>query len=43
MAAGIDHLGLMPVVEAEGDSWRFMGIYSKNREEWSITDLAAIR
>ena len=43
MAAGIDHLGLMPLVEAEGDSWRFMGIYAKNREEWNITDLAAIR
>ena len=43
LAAGIAHLNLMPVVENEGSQWRFMGIYAKNREEWTITDLAALR
>lgn len=43
LAAGIAHLNLMPVVEGEGSEWRFMGIYSKNREEWTITDLAALK
>ena len=28
---------------AEGTSWRFLGIFSKNREEWAITDLACMR
>ena len=43
MAAGMAYLGLMSVVtEAEGQ-WRFMGIYAKNREEWTITHLAALR
>ena len=43
LAAGIAHLGLMPEVEEEGDAWRFMGIYAKNREEWVMTDLATMR
>lgn len=43
LAAGIAHLGLMPEVEEEGGRWAFMGIYAKNREEWTITDLAALR
>lgn len=33
----------MPEVEEEGQMWRFMGIYAKNREEWIFTDLAALR
>ena len=43
LAAGMAHLELMPMVEQEGGAWRFMGIYAKNREEWTITDLAALR
>ena len=43
LAAGIAHMGLMPEVEEEGDVFKFMGIYAKNREEWTITDLAALR
>lgn len=33
-------LNLAPEVEAEGTMWRFMGIQSKNRAEWVITNLA---
>ena len=33
----------MPEIEEEGELWRFMGIYAKNREEWIFTDLAALR
>lgn len=43
LAAGFVHLNLMPEVEEEGQMWRFMGIYAKNREEWIFTDLAALR
>lgn len=43
LAAGIAHLGLMPEVEGEGQLWKFMGIYSRNREEWAFTDLATLR
>ena len=34
-------LNLMPEIENEG-LWKFMGIYSKNREEWIITELASV-
>jgi len=27
---------------ADGDKIRFMGLYSKNREEWSISHLASL-
>jgi len=43
LAAGFVHLNLMPEIEEEGQLWRFMGIYAKNREEWIFTDLAAMR
>ena len=43
LAAGMAHLGLMPEITEEGGCWKFMGIYAKNREEWTITDLAALR
>ena len=36
-------LNLLPEVEGEGQIWKFMGIYAKNREEWAFTDLAALR
>ena len=37
---GIMHLGLAPQVDAEDKLWRFVGIQSKNREEWYITNWA---
>jgi len=43
LAAGMVHLNLMPEVEGEGQMWKFMGIYAKNREEWAFTDLATLR
>ena len=36
-------MNLLPEVEAEDNIWKFMGIYAKNREEWTMTDLAALR
>ena len=35
-------LNLMPEIENEEGIWKFMGIYSKNREEWTITELASV-
>jgi len=40
LASGMMSLGLLPQVEAEGKSWRFLGIQAKNRTEWTITHLA---
>ena len=31
----------MEDIEGDGKKWNFMGIYSKNRPEWVLTDLAA--
>ena len=39
-AAGAMKLDLVPTVEAEGKTWRFMGMQSKNRKEWNIIHLA---
>jgi long-chain acyl-CoA synthetase len=36
-------LNLLPEVVAEENVWKFMGIYAKNREEWTFTDLAVLR
>ena len=36
-------MGLCPSQEVEGVNYRFLGIISKNREEWAITDLACLR
>ena len=33
---GVNALGLAPEIEAEGKQWRFLGVQSKNREEWNI-------
>jgi len=33
----------MPEVEGEGRTWRFMGVYAKNREEWTLSDMASLR
>jgi long-chain acyl-CoA synthetase len=43
LAAGYQALNLLPEVTAEDTVWKFMGIYAKNREEWTLTDLAALR
>ena len=42
LAQGIRVLNLMPEIENEEGIWKFMGIYSKNREEWIITELASV-
>jgi len=36
-------LGLTPEIEGDGQMWKFMGIYSKNREEWVLTDFSNIK
>ena len=44
IAMGYVALNLMPVGHSDSEQeYRFMGIYSKNREEWTFTDLATIR
>ena len=41
-AKGVQALKLCPQVQTEHDgTFKFMGIYSKNREEWVISDLAS--
>lgn len=36
-------MGLVPEQEVDGEKFKFLGILSKNREEWAITDLACLR
>jgi long-chain acyl-CoA synthetase len=36
----LDNLNLAPDIEAEGQTYRFAGIQSKNRAEWEIAHLA---
>jgi long-subunit acyl-CoA synthetase (AMP-forming) len=31
------------VIQGEGKDQRFIGIWSKNRAEWAITEIAAMR
>jgi len=38
--AGCMALGLIPEVEAEDKTWRFIGIQAKNRKEWNLIHLA---
>lgn len=40
---GISALNLCPNIKGEGIDWNFMGIFSKNREEWAIIDFACLR
>ena len=41
-ATGISILGLCPEVQAKsGQKFKFFGIYSKNREEWMVSDIAS--
>lgn len=37
---GIKDLGMVPETRADGKSWRFLGIQSKNRVEWTLAHLA---
>jgi len=37
---GLNELKLCPEIEGDGLNLQFLGIYSKNREEWLISDLA---
>ena len=40
IAAGCMALDLVPEVEAEGTTYRFIGIQSKNRLEWNLQHIA---
>lgn len=43
LAKGYVALGLMDEIDGQNnEKYRFMGIYSKNREEWSCTHLASL-
>ena len=42
LSYGIMALNLCPEVEAEGKKYRFIGIQSKNRKEWSLTSIAGM-
>lgn len=42
-ARGMEYLKLCPDVQAEGIAWKFMGIFGKNREEWTVVNLACMR
>jgi long-chain acyl-CoA synthetase len=37
---GMAQLNLTPDINHDGTHWRFMGVYSKNREEWALVDIA---
>lgn len=42
LARGIKKLGLCPDFEAEDKTWRFCGIWARNRQEWLTTLLAGM-
>lgn len=42
LARGFKALDMMPDIKGEGKTWNFMGIFSKNRPEWVLTDLACV-
>ena len=37
---GLKALNLCPEIEAEGKKWKFLGIKSRNRNEWYTSHLA---
>lgn len=41
--SGIYALGLCNEIEDEDKKWRFMGVHSRNREEWAIVAIACLR
>mmetsp|Transcript_4415 Transcript_4415/g.7501 ORF Transcript_4415/g.7501 Transcript_4415/m.7501 type:complete len:185 (-) Transcript_4415:1610-2164(-) len=43
LSYGFKALDLIPDIEAEEQSWRFMGIQAKNCKEWGITSFAAMQ
>jgi long-subunit acyl-CoA synthetase (AMP-forming) len=43
MNLGLYYLGLCPEQKVEEVNYRFLGIISKNREEWAVADLACMR
>jgi long-chain acyl-CoA synthetase len=40
---GMHALNLCPDNSQDGSIWNFLGIFSKNREEWAVADIACIR
>jgi long-chain acyl-CoA synthetase len=40
LSYGFMALGMAPTLQAEGTDWRFIGIQSKNRKEWNLTNVA---
>ena len=40
LAIGLATEGLIPDIDNEGKTWRFLGIQSKNRKEWFLLHLA---
>ena len=42
LAKGIMLRSLCPAIEAEGRRWHFLGIWAKNRWEWTVSLLAAM-
>jgi long-chain acyl-CoA synthetase len=41
-AKGLEELNLIPETEDGGEKFKFIGIYSKNREEWIISDVGLV-
>lgn len=41
-AKGLMSLDLCPAVEGEGRPWHFLGVWAKNREEWTVSLLGAM-
>ncbi|CDW76486.1 long-chain-fatty-acid--ligase 5 [Stylonychia lemnae] len=39
-ALAVKDLGMVPEIHEENQTWKFMGIYAKNREEWAITNIS---
>lgn len=42
MSAGLNKLGLVPEMVAEGKAWSFFGIQSKNCKETALSTMAAM-
>ena len=36
-------MNMVPIQQVEEEAYKFLGILSKNREEWAISDLACLR
>ena len=39
---GFEHLKLCPEQDSDNKKFKFLGILSKNREEWAVADLACM-